>query len=161
MNVLTAEALQSPSRIAEKLYLGSLYTASKLIEANPLGINMILDVSGETGYRVPENVEYYCIPFADGADVQLTTLKQCHDVLQDAQANGKVILVHCAMGISRSTSVVAMLLINTWIEKTFIATFDQAIDHIRKTRFFVQPARAVAISVKKYLKLWPYDGSME
>lgn len=159
--MVTTDDFKLPSKIADNLYLSGAYNAANIDKTPELGISVILDVSGEMNYPQFEGIEYHCIPFPDGREVSETDLVKCYNIIQEAHAKNQIILVHCAAGVSRSASVVAMYILNRWIDKKYIATLDQALDHIRLTRNFINPAPAILVSVKKYLKIFPYDGSYD
>ncbi|KJA17715.1 hypothetical protein HYPSUDRAFT_1004786 [Hypholoma sublateritium FD-334 SS-4] len=115
MTVTTASSSTSTPSITEilknKLYLGNLSAALSVEEKQRLSISHIVSVcpnyqsTGPTHLNISiEDTEY---------DDLLINLPQVCAFIQDALDHGGRVLVHCVMGISRSSAAVAAFLMKT------------------------------------------------
>ena len=72
-------------------------------------------------------------------------------------------IVNCAAGISRSPSIVASFLFYSGIAADFtppLKDLDKILEFVCLCRPIVQPSSRVFVSCKKWLRHFPYDGSM-
>jgi len=147
------------------LYLGNIYHAMELTHnGNPLGISAVLDVSTEDDYDRNPNVLYLRVPFPDGHEIPPNKFAQCMAFLKLCWENNHVILVNCAAGISRSTSIVVSFLLYSGLSQTLLPPLDNMdtiLWYVRQCRPIVAPAPRVFSSCKKWLRQFPYDGSFE
>jgi len=146
---------QPMSKITDLLYVGNYGNASRLADENLEGIQAVLNVSTEPPYQKIESIQYRDVRFDDGHEIPLHSFAEAIAFLQFQHETGHKTLVHCAAGISRSPSVVAAFLHHS---KQY--DLDLAWILIRKCRPIVQPHPFIVRSIKKHLKIWPYDGSM-
>jgi protein-tyrosine phosphatase len=144
------------SKIYNRLFLSGYHAASLLNKDNPFGIDFVLDVSTEPPYEEAKGIEYCHIPFNDGAEIPEKKFWECMQVLFDRYQRGKNILIHCAAGISRSATIAA-----AFLHFAHIMQFADALAYITQRRAVVEPKEETLASVRKLLKVWPYDGSME
>ena len=149
--------LYPPSKITELLYVGNNHNAACLFGENLIGFHAVLNVSTEPRYLHRENVQYYDVPFPDGAEIPEDCFNRCMEFLLFNHNLKRKTLVHCAAGISRSPTTTA-----AFLHYSKQMDFPKAMLHIIACRPdpSVQPHPDVVRSVKKYLKLWPYDGSL-
>lgn len=153
-------------KAGRRLYIGNIYHAMELTHnGDPLGITAVLDVSTEDDYDKNPDILYLRVPFHDGHEVPPDKFAQCMAFLTFCWENGHVILVNCAAGISRSTSIVVSFLhysnIGYFCFTPPLDTMDKILDYVRLCRPIAFPAPRVFISCKRWLRHPPYDGSYE
>jgi hypothetical protein len=145
------------------LFLGNIYQTMQLTyDGNPLGITAVLDVSTENDYEKNPDVLYLRVPFPDGHEIPPEKFAQCMAFLKFCWEKNMTILVNCAAGISRSTSIVVSFLYYSGLGAEFTPPFDtmeKILDYVRLVRPIVSPAPRVFNSCKQWLRVWPYDGS--
>jgi protein-tyrosine phosphatase len=148
--------------IPNKLYLGC-ESAAKYVpdtpyahptSGEPIRITHVLNVANgvrcfykdsPSVYRTTNDkkmIDYLKIPMLD--DEQYNLLQHL-DQIFDFIDNGQVVLVHCAMGISRSTACVI-----AYLMKTRNWTYGEAFNHVKKNRRIICPNRGF----KRQLKQW-------
>ena len=153
------------SKILDWLYLGNVYHAMELAyRGNPLGITAVLNVSTEDPYDENPKIKYLHVPFPDGHEIPPDKFAQCMDFLKVCQENGETVLVHCAAGISRSPSVVVSYIYYSGLNNEFtppLEEIDSIIRYVQFCRPIVYPAPSVINSCKKWLRVFPYDGTYE
>lgn len=113
--------------IPQFLYLGSCDHA-KMDRLRMLSISHVLNVAEEVDdtdcLQNPNEFSYCKLNIADTVhDNILTILQEALQFLHAAKNQGKRVLVHCNMGISRSTSIVIAYLLDCKIYKTFDEAF--------------------------------------
>ena len=124
-----------PSRILPWLYLGSYKHASDKNDLKRLNINYVLNCAVECVSHYGQEIKYKHLKLNDFPMFNiLSHLDTAVDFIQEAKDNGGNILVHCQMGISRSTSCVMAYLINKMNYNTL-----EAFNFIRKKRKIVCP----------------------
>jgi protein-tyrosine phosphatase len=144
-----------PSEITPILFIGNYMNGAELILANPRDIRAVLNVSTEQPYKKRANINYFEVPFDDGHAIPVKAFTAAMDFLMLQYELGAKTLVHCAAGISRSVGTTAAFLhISGQLQ------FDAAIQHIKRRRPIAQPHPDITTSIRKFLKIWPYDGSM-
>jgi protein-tyrosine phosphatase len=148
---------EGPHLIVEDLWLGSQVNAADLVEANPNGIEVVINVATDCVYKKNPNIQYIDIPFNDGHEIPEAEFRACMKALTETHAQGKKVLVHCVAGISRSATIVASYLLGKWAGKMYIASIDQAVDYIRLIRTIINPHVNILSSAKRHLNVWPYN----
>nr|XP_002120412.1 uncharacterized protein LOC100180990 isoform X2 [Ciona intestinalis] len=108
------------SKILDYLYLGSEWNASNLEELTQIGITHILNVTLEVDNFFPDEFTYKNIRLHDIESSNL--LQHWHATwrfIDEARRSGGKCLVHCKMGISRSSATVAAYLMKErlWTKK--------------------------------------------
>ena len=143
------------------LYLGNIFDTVGLVKYNPFGITAVLDVSTEPDYDRHPNILYLRVPFPDGHEIPPDKFATCMAFLTFCWDNNHVVLVNCAAGISRSTSIVVSFLhyagLGVQCFTPPLETMDSILDYVRFCRPIVFPAPKVFNSCKKWLRVWPYD----
>ncbi|EGN92577.1 hypothetical protein SERLA73DRAFT_65520 [Serpula lacrymans var. lacrymans S7.3] len=87
-----------------KIYIGNLSAALSLEWRSKLGISHVLSVCPEYSSTGPKHLTI-CVQDSEYEDL-LIHLPQACQFIQSALDEGGKILVHCVMGVSRSTTVV-------------------------------------------------------
>ena len=124
-----------PSKIFEWLYLGSYRNACDKQEIKDIGINYVLNCAIECMESFPSGVKYCHLKLNDMPSFKIIPyLEKATSFIHQAHINNGIILVHCQLGISRSTSCVIAYFI-----KYMGYTAMNALDFIKKKRPQVMP----------------------
>ncbi|KAI0629367.1 protein-tyrosine phosphatase-like protein [Trametes polyzona] len=132
------EAAQTPSEITSRLFLSGLYTAVDEAQLIAIGVTHIVSVI-EHRPKYPKTLtklKTLHIPVEDSeyADI-LQHLDVTSAFIKSALEDRRnIVLVHCAMGISRSATVVSAFLM---AHKSMTA--QQALDYVTSRRPIVHP----------------------
>ncbi|OLL25931.1 Dual specificity protein phosphatase PPS1 [Neolecta irregularis DAH-3] len=96
-----------PSRILPHMYLGNLLHANNHEMLRQLGISRLLSVGEQVAWSEAEGFEVMYLDNIqdDGVDNLAPALEVALAFLDDGYRNGKITLVHCRVGVSRSASV--------------------------------------------------------
>jgi len=93
------------SKIQQGLYLGNWFDAQNYTMLTTRGISHVLCAAGELGACFPKQFTYKCVKASDHPSCNLSTyFDSVADFINQAMTKGSGILVHCAAGISRSTT---------------------------------------------------------
>lgn len=124
-----------PSKIFDWLFLGSYRNASELTDLRKLSITHILNCAVECRNNYPKEFAYSHLKLCDRPNFRISpSFNKAIAFLEEARkANGKV-LVHCQMGISRSTTCVIAYMIK---EMNFSEI--EALKYVKKKRKIVFP----------------------
>ena len=96
-----------PSKIFDWLYLGCYRNACDKQEIKDLGINYVLNCAVECMESFPPGVKYCHLKLSDSPNFRIIKyLDKASAFINQAQSNNGIILVHCQLGISRSTTCV-------------------------------------------------------
>jgi len=140
-----------PDRVTENVFLGSLRTTQNETVLRELGITRILTTG--KGLKVidplPKEIEQLIISVDDNPDQKLVPFfDQCTEWLDKCVEEGRQVLVHCFMGLSRSVTVVC-----AWLMKRRRMTFKEAITLIKKGRPAVNPNEGFRHQLIEYEEL--------
>eukprot|EP00051_Salpingoeca_urceolata_P011932 m.148362 g.148362 ORF g.148362 m.148362 type:complete len:179 (+) comp17311_c0_seq1:428-964(+) len=106
--------------------------SSTLVKHN---IQHVLDLSGGPLYRLPEQCKRTVVAVDDRCEVDiLPVIEQCLPLLDYAVAANQPLLVHCAMGASRSATVVI-----SWLMSRQGWSLLRAMQHCKRRRHVVRP----------------------
>jgi len=144
-----------PSEITPILFIGNYMNGAELVMANPRDFRAVLNVSTERPYAKRAGINYAEIPFDDGHGIPVKAFTAAMDFLMFQYELGAKTLIHCAAGISRSVGTTA-----GFMHISGMMDFDSALNHIKRRRPIAQPHPEIVTSIRKFLKIWPYDGSM-
>ena len=137
-----------PSKILDWLYLGSYRNACDEKDIKNLGINYVLNCAVECKESFPSNVKYCHLKISDRPKFKIINfLDKASDFINEAQSNDGIILVHCQLGISRSTTCVISYFI-----KYLGYTAMNALNFIKKKRTQVMPNDGFLNQLKIYEK---------
>lgn len=126
------------SIIYSRIYLGS-YTAAANIESglHDFGITHILTVGDDMKPSFPSMFHYQVFELEDHHLIDISQYFeksfQFIDLCLNENKNNKI-LIHCFAGISRSATITIAYLI-----RTFRMTFSEALEHVRKSRHWINP----------------------
>ena len=124
-----------PSKILDWLYLGSYRNACDKQEIKDLGITYVLNCAVECVESFPPTVKYCHLKLSDTPNFRIINyLDKATSFINQAQSNNGIILVHCQLGISRSTTCVIAYFI-----KYLGYTAMNALNFIKKKRAQVMP----------------------
>jgi protein-tyrosine phosphatase len=128
------------------LFLGSVGAAMHKVSLQESGITHVLAVADGIKPRFPELFTYKCIDFLDlGTADLLGILPECFDYIEQAQALGGKVLLHCFAGKSRSASVcIAYVMRNSRISLL------EAFRYVRERRNCAMPNTGFMKQLKIY-----------
>lgn len=97
----------------------------------PIAQQAVLDLTSEfSRSRVTQSVTYYCVPMLDIVNPDEATLRRAVDKLEQLRVTHGSVLIHCALGLSRSALVVTAWLMQRYPD----LTLERAVEHVRKAR---------------------------
>lgn len=139
-----------PSEIERDfLYLGSHENATNRQQLKDLGITHILNMASELENAYPNDFKYFSCKLDDISSQDLKVhLQAALNFIDEAKVTGSKVLVHCAMGISRSSSVVI-----AYIMRERGVTFEQAKEFVKSLRSCVQPNPGFSKQLLEFEKL--------
>jgi len=127
-----------PAQVDDNLYLGSEICASSKVVLKHLNIKAILNATRECPnvfeHNSEEQILYFRLEVVDNdSQDMLSNFGKCIDFIETASKQPYNVLVHCALGRSRSACIVIAYLMHKygW-------SFEKAIDNVRQARY-VQP----------------------
>lgn len=124
------------SEIIPRLYLGGMWNANSMKELEYFGISTIVNVASEVQCMYPYGgFRYLKYEWKDYVDFDiLEDLDSIVDQIHKDVNDDKNILVHCAMGVSRSASVIVAYLI-----KYKNMSYENAMSMAKEKRSCVDP----------------------
>lgn len=140
------EDLDEIYKIQENLYIGAYWPRLNFEKLEHEGITAIVNLMENEYYKPPPKYFYLHKGFPDEAKIPESYIREILNFIDIHSHQGKV-LVHCAMGISRSGGIVmAWLLKNNpnW-------DWNFAMDYVRQFRK-IYPAVEIKESVLDYLE---------
>jgi atypical dual specificity phosphatase len=95
-------------KVNEHLYISSAIDGDDMPYIENIGITAIVNLMLDCKYgkSVPQTIRLVHIPIRDGYRIPQETIKHIYTVIDHLKEENKVILIHCAAGVSRSASVV-------------------------------------------------------
>ena len=127
---------KTTSKIADFIYLGGLYAARDPYLLSALKIIHVLDLTKSLGTLEPsDKITYLNIPIYDETTAPLLAeLPRAIEFIHRSLSNGGRIMIHCAAGISRSSSV---LIAYTMV--VFDYSYQEAFDYVAGYRPIIRP----------------------
>lgn len=123
------------SKIFDQLYLGSVADATNPQFLKDAGITHIVNCAEECPSPFSQTISYLNLNLKDIPTQSLYhVFEPSFEYIRDNIGMGSIVLVHCAAGISRSTSIVLY-----FIMKIKNVGYDQAIAFVRSKRSIVNP----------------------
>jgi len=135
------------NKITDRLFVGNWGDALSLIWPNANYISAVLNVC-ENLDQLDSNIAYMHVPFPDHLPIPKESFDMCMNWLNGQYTLGKNILIHCAVGVSRSPTICAAFLVKTGLAKTI----DEGLQIIKQARPEVDPAPLTFLSAREHLK---------
>lgn len=130
------------SKITDGLYLGDKTDASSKLWLRQHHISHILNATVEVPNYYPRDYNYLKLDVIDSPVQQLyRSFEPSYQFIIAALNSGGTVLVHCAAGVSRSTSIVAYFLMKAEASRGRIRSLEEVLRHIRSKRPIVNPNR--------------------
>ncbi|KAJ8022890.1 putative rhodanese domain-containing dual specificity protein phosphatase [Holothuria leucospilota] len=132
-----ANIITYPSVILkDALYQGSAVHAENKVVIDNLKITHIVNVTTEVGCPFQESCEYLHLKFADEGGANLfSVFERAADFIADAlKQSGNRVMVHCVMGVSRSSSITISFLM-----KYFSMSLNDAYTFLKDRRSVAAP----------------------
>ncbi|VDM59854.1 unnamed protein product [Angiostrongylus costaricensis] len=127
--------MDKPSRIFPYLLLGTEWNASNWEELNQNNVSYILNMTREVDNFFPMHFKYVKISVSDEASTNLlNNWNLTYSFIKEAKELGKVCLVHCKKGISRSSSTVI-----AYAMKEYGWSLEHALAYVKKRRNCITP----------------------
>jgi protein-tyrosine phosphatase len=102
-----------PTQILPNLYLGDRQNAQNLIQLKQLNIKHIINVAAEIPNYYSELFNYSKLPLSDSRNQQiLNYFSSINAIISDSLSKNESLLIHCALGRSRSPAMVIAYLIS-------------------------------------------------
>ena len=121
--------------IVDSLYCGDALAARNKDLLQSKQITHVLNVSDYTVLQHTAHFQYKVVPVQDFENVDIKRhFKECIQFIADAINTGGKVLVHCYAGLSRSVTVVA-----AYLMQTYSMRFDDALKLIRARRTCAEP----------------------
>lgn len=144
--LVTMAQMDKPSKILDNLYLGSEWNAANFEELQKNNVGYILNVTREIDNFFPESFKYMNIRVYDvEATDLLSHWTDTHNFIDTARKQGKAVLVHCKMGVSRSASTVI-----AYVMKQQHLSLDVALSYVRDRRSVVKPNEGFLKQLQTY-----------
>ena len=133
------------SPILQSLFLSGINSATDKKMLKELGITHIVDIQNYTFSKI-DNIKYLRVPIYDSPDEDIIDkINEVNTFIDNAiKSKGKV-LVHCQMGISRSSSFII-----SYLMKTYNCSFDKVYDFVKNKRSTVYPNIGFVLQLQKY-----------
>lgn len=122
------------NHIIDNIFIGNLYDARNYELLKKNNITHILVVGEELDGNFPNLFQYLRIPIPDYPNIDITRYFHVVKSFLDESKKSGFVLVHCAMGISRSVSMVISYLINT-----YRLSYIEALSLVRSKRNIANP----------------------
>ncbi|CAJ0597504.1 unnamed protein product [Cylicocyclus nassatus] len=127
--------MDKPSRIFPYLLLGTEWNASNWEELNQNNVGYILNMTREVDNFFPMHFKYVKISVPDDASTNLlNNWNLTYSFIKEAKESGKVCLVHCKKGISRSSSTVI-----AYAMKEYGWSLEHALAYVKNRRNCITP----------------------
>jgi len=134
------------TQIWERLWVGGLTDAERLVKGNPNRIDTVISLCEACIASRRHGVNYIHIPIEDERPVPVGQFDSVIDAIAENVRWGTV-LVNCGVGISRAPTMTA-----AWMHAVGYKNIDAAIEEIRQMRPIIEPSKILLNSVKEYLR---------
>jgi protein-tyrosine phosphatase len=132
-------AYHAPVEIVPGLFIGNRFTSLNLSTLLAHGITHIVNAGAELGNHFPSMFQYYNIPLHDMNDSLSILLPPALQFIHNALNRGGKVLVHCNMGISRSSSTILayMMLVYNWTLPQALLIMKQRYPKARPNPYYI------------------------
>lgn len=134
------------TRIWERLWVGGLTDAERLARKNPNRIATVISLCEQSIEGKAASILYIHLPIEDDEPVPVRQFEAVMSAIAVNIRKGNV-LVHCAVGLSRSPTAVA-----GYLHRVGYKNIDAAIEEIRRVRPDIDPSTNLLSSVKENLR---------
>lgn len=133
--------------MANFLYLGSYENATDGHTLKTIGITHILNMADELENAFPDKYKYkHCRLNDTSKDSIMPLINSCIHFIEEARTSTcNKILIHCAMGISRSSAMTI-----AWLMFHYQWSFIQAKDFVRSQRSTIKPNEGFVSQLIQY-----------
>ena len=136
------------SEIINGLYIGSIDSVYDIKTLKMLGITHVISILPGFIPPYPDDFKYMVINAMDDENTDLSSIfDDTNKFIDEAFENVGNVLVHCMMGKSRSATIVASYLINT-----FGMNVDEVLKLLKNKREIIQPNKYFEQQLRKYKK---------
>ncbi|KAK6189929.1 hypothetical protein SNE40_001892 [Patella caerulea] len=138
--------MDGASKITDLVYLGSEWNAANAAELQEIGIGFILNVTLEIDNFFQGMFKYKNIRLPDVPESDLLRhWDKTYDFIDRARKENSKVLIHCKMGISRSSATTMAFLMkdNKW-------SFEEAFKYVKERRNCVNPNEGFREQLKTY-----------
>lgn len=133
------------TQIWERLFVGCLADAERLSRRNPNRIATVISLCEQCVENKAANVRYIRLPVKDAEPVPMRQFEMVMKAIVESIRTGNV-LVHCAVGFSRSPTLTA-----AYMHRVGYKHVDTAMEEIRQLRPSIEPSKILLNSVKENL----------
>jgi len=103
-----------PDRILENVYLGAHYSALNVMALRERKVTHIICAGRGLSMPHPQEFKYKYIDILDWQDEDMFQhFESCMDFIDEARNQGNSVLIHCAAGVSRSSTITIAYLMKT------------------------------------------------
>ena len=150
--------MNHPSQILKFLYLGNYKHSSDNKELKKLKINYILNCAIEChNYNLPKNIKELHLKIKDSETFDiLNYFDTANEFINKCKLMGGICLVHCKLGVSRSTTFVIAYLI-----KYANLTTDEAFAFVKSKRSSIKPNDGFMRQLYMYEKILKENQQIE
>ena len=137
-----------PNKVTDELFIGSYESASDKKILSKLGITHIVVAGSCLTENFPDTFKYFSLDIEDYGNQNISKhFSTSYDFIDEAINNKGKVLVHCAAGISRSSSILI-----AYLMKKNKVKFDFALSFVKEKRKIVCPNTGFTKQLKFYEK---------
>jgi len=133
------------TQIWERLWVGGLTDAERLVKGNPNCIMTVISLCKECVTSKRQGLNYIRIPIEDDCPLPVGQFDSIMDAIAENIRWGTVLL-HCGVGLSRAPSLAA----GYWHVVGY-RNIDAAIEEIRRLRPIINPSKVLFDSIRRHL----------
>lgn len=143
------------NKVRDGIWISDIYSVAMTLKDYPqITAIMSCVMPDERYFLPPHDKKRSWIEINDGEPYPFHWLTKALEQLDLWLQDGEEIVVHCAAGISRSSSTIIAHLMGHG------SSWDEAEAEVRTARPIISPHPELKRSILQYYKIRPYDGSM-
>lgn len=143
-------AYYEASQITDNILISNLSSVYNVEEMKKAGITHIINTVLAIDPAYPKEFKYLNIDTRDSVNEDLKQyFDESYEFIEDAVNNGGNVIVHCAMGISRSSTIVIAYL----IRKERIS-YERAYEMVKEKRNIIEPNEGFKLQLREYAVRW-------